>query len=117
MPTQLITRNSDEIFDTPSHYDESGFHAQVAVLKAILTKAKRPMNQRELKDAMKQHYSGRYNILDLLSFVDVVEVGVAPVKYQLTEKLPVRQYTDAEKRAYWNSTFKRGEKLYFPFAK
>jgi hypothetical protein len=94
--------NEDELFESETHFDEPGFRVELDSLMKVLERAKRPMNQREIKDAMSV-YSGRYNIFDLLEFAEVEEVGCAPIKFILITRKPVRVYTSKEKRNYWVS--------------
>jgi hypothetical protein len=41
---------------------------------------------------MGKHFSGRYNLLDIVETLDVMELGAQPIRYVLFKKIPVKVY-------------------------
>ena len=95
MPTR-VKQSDDIFFETPTHFDEPGFQREADILRKVLERSPKGLNTRQMREGMGGHYSGRYNILDIVETLDVLEVGAQPIRYVLFYQLPVKVF--AKKR-------------------
>jgi hypothetical protein len=87
-----VKQGDDYFFETPTHFDEPGFKKEAEILRKVLERSPKGLNTREMRDRMGKHFSGRYNLLDIVETLDVMEVGAQPIRYVLFKKIPVKVY-------------------------